>query len=98
MPKYANSNIHTLDPATWAKQDAIISALWWASTYDILLDDTTTVDILYVWEAAIWTQTSQSWRRIKRINEASWLILWWADWNANFDNIRDDRTSLIYSQ
>jgi hypothetical protein len=37
--------------------------------------------------------------RIKRIDE-SWSVInfWWADSNTNYDNIRDDRASLSYSQ
>lgn len=93
-----DSNDLEINPATEEKQDDIISALWWSSTLDLLLDDTTTANNTYIWEATIWSATSSAVWRIKKLDETSWLLLWWADSDANFDNIWDDRASLSYSQ
>ena len=95
--KLENENWIEINPATEEKQDAIISALWWA-WLDLLLDDTSTANITYVWDATIWSATSSAVWRIKRLDETTGLSLWWADWNDNFDNIWDNRTSLSYSQ
>ena len=65
--------------------------------YDLLLDDTTTINMTYIWEAVIWTATSSALWRIKRLDETTGLAVGWADSNANFDNIWDNRVSLTYS-
>lgn len=66
--------------------------------YDILIDDTTTANITYIWEAEIWSATNVALWRIKRIDESSNFALWWADWDTNFDNKWTERASLTYSQ
>jgi len=68
------------------------------TVYDLILDDTTTANITYIGDAVIWSTTSSAVWRIKRLDETSWLIVLWADSNANFDNIWDDRASLAYSK
>lgn len=92
-----NDSLMVINPSTETKQDQIISALSVVS-YDLLLDNTTTSDITYIWEASIWTATSAGSWRIKRLNETSWLNVGWADSNTNFDNIWDNRASLSYSK
>lgn len=91
-----NASNVVINPSTEEKQDAIISALWGGSL-DLRLDDTTTANMTYIWEATIWTATSSALWKIKRLNETTWLVVWWADSNANFDNIWDNRASLSYS-
>ena len=54
-------------------------------------------DIDYVGEATIGTATSAALWRIKRVDSTSGTIIMWADGNASFDNIWDNRTSLTYS-
>lgn len=55
--------------------------------------------ITYVGDAAIGTITSEALWRIKRLDESGdpELIIKWADGDANFDNIWDNRASLTYS-
>ncbi len=61
------------------------------------LDDST-AGTLYVGKALPGTATSTAAWRIKRLVEtAGALVITWADGNANFDNIWDDRTGLSYS-
>jgi len=86
-----------INPSTEEKQDAIIAALW-GDSYDLLLDDTSTANKIYIWEAVIWSATSSAVWRIKRLDETTWLLVGWADSNDNFDNIWDNRTSLSYSK
>jgi len=66
-------------------------------SYDLMLDDYSATNIMYIWEAAIWsTLSSASWR-IKKIDETTWLVLTWAWWNSNFDKIWNDRLTLTYN-
>ncbi len=57
----------------------------------------TVSDIDYVGEAAIGTATSAALWRIKRVDSATGIIILWADGNASFDNVWDNRASLSYS-
>jgi len=79
-----------------------LSTLKWPALnpakYDLLLDDTSTTNIMYIWEAKIWSLTSSSLWRIKKINMTTWIKIWWAWSNTNFDKIWDNRTILTYSQ
>ena len=55
-------------------------------------------DVDYVGEATIGSTTSAAVWRIKKVdNTGGDLILQWADGNASFDNIWDNRLSLTYS-
>ncbi len=89
-----NSNWLEVNPATEDKQDDIINALW--GSYDLLLDEVWS--ITYIWEASIWSATSSPVWRIKRLDETTWLNLWWADSNSWFSHIWDNRTTFTYSQ
>lgn len=55
--------------------------------------------ITYVGEAAIGSATSAAVWRIKRLDESGSpeLIIKWADGDADFDNIWDNRASLTYN-
>jgi len=57
----------------------------------------TVSDVDYVGEASIGTATSAASWRIKKVDSASGIIIQWADGNASFDNIWDNRASLTYS-
>ena len=91
-----DDNNIVINPATEEKQDDIISILW--TSYDLLLDDTSTPNITYIWEAIIWSATSSAVWRLKRLDEPTWLNLWWADSNSWFSHIWENRTSFTYSQ
>ncbi len=67
-----------------------------ASSYAIILDESAS-PITYIGTANPGTFTSEATWQIKRMDETSGLVITFADGNANFDNIWDDRTSLIYS-
>lgn len=96
--KLSDTNDIEVNPATEDKQDDIINSLNGAS-YDTLIDETTTANTAYIWTATIWSATSSAVWRIKRIDESGSVTnIWWADSNTNFDNIRDNRASLSYSQ
>lgn len=61
-----------------------------------IIDQTTTAGYTYMCEALPGTLTSASAWRISRLNMATGVVLW-ADGNANFDNVADNRASLSYS-
>ncbi len=61
------------------------------------IDDVTTVDVTYIGKALIGSNTSSAAWQIAKLNTSSGLIKTWADANASYDNIWDNRSSLIYS-
>jgi hypothetical protein len=69
-----------------------------ATQYALELDDAGS-GITYVGESTPGSVTSAAVWRIKRLDEsvAPDLIILWADGNASFDNVWDDRASLSYS-
>lgn len=67
-----------------------------SASYALKLDDSTP-SIIYVGCAVIGTVAGDAYWQIKKIDETSGLIITWADGNAQFDNIWDDRASLSYS-
>lgn len=78
--------------ATEAKQDAIIG------NYALKLDDTTTTNVTYVGKAAVGSATSSAVWQMKKIDESSGMTITWADGDANFDNVWDNRaTTETYS-
>jgi hypothetical protein len=64
--------------------------------YGVRLDEATAT-ITYVGQAAPGTATSAAAWSIKRLDSTSGLVVLWADGDANFNNIWDDRASLSYS-
>lgn len=71
-----------------------------AGQYSIRLDDTSTVGITYVGKATIGTATSSALWQIRKIDETGTpvtMVVTWADGNANYDNVWDNRLSLSYS-
>ena len=84
--------------ATEAKQNAIITAIGNIGSVTNYTTRIVTVGTLtYIGNAAIGSATSAAVWQIKRLDETSGLIKLWADGNANFDNIWDNRASLSYS-
>ncbi len=65
-------------------------------TYVTRIDNATSV-ITYIGDAIPGTLTSAAAWRIKKLDETTGLIMTWADGNALFDNIWDNRAALTYS-
>jgi hypothetical protein len=66
-----------------------------APTLTPMLDDSAD-PVLYVGEAQPGVATSAPLWRIKRVDVSAGAITAWADSDANFDNVWDDRVSLSY--
>lgn len=66
-------------------------------TYAVQCDTTSSAGIIYLGEAEEGSLTSDAVWRIRRIDYSSGVTILWADGNANFDNVWNDRTSLTYS-
>lgn len=64
--------------------------------YDTMLDDTTTANMTYVGYAVPGSSTASAVWRIKRIDATTGLAIRFADGNANFDNVWNNRASLSY--
>jgi hypothetical protein len=62
-----------------------------------MIEDSGDPDILYVGKAPIGSDTSDAVWQIKRIDENSGTEILWADANANFDNVWDNREALSYA-
>lgn len=61
------------------------------------IDTTTTPNIVYYGRADVGSTTSQAVWRIKRVDTTNGKFETWADGNADFDNVWDNRASLNYS-
>lgn len=61
------------------------------------IDDTSTANTTYIGKATIGSATSGAVWQIAKLDTSSGLIKTWADANASFDNVWDDRVSLTYS-
>lgn len=62
-----------------------------------VVENSSNPDIVYVGEAMEGTSTSDALWRIQKIDDSSGTLVTWADGNAAFDNVFDDRESLTYS-
>lgn len=60
------------------------------------IDDTTTADTTYIGKAATGTATSAASWKISKLDDSTGRLTW-ADGDANYDNIWDNRASLSYS-
>ena len=78
----------TLDGVTWSRAGTQLA---------LRIDDTTTANVTYVGKAAIGTATDAAAWQIHKLDETSGLIQTWADGDANFDNVWDNRAGLSYS-
>lgn len=63
----------------------------------LLLLDESASPITYIGLAALGSDTSQAVWQIKKIDETSGIEITFADGNADFDNIWDNRASLTYT-
>lgn len=61
------------------------------------IDDTTTANTTYIGNAPVGSATSSAVWQIKKLDTSSGLITTWADGDASFNNVWDDRASLSYS-
>lgn len=61
------------------------------------IDDTTTADTTYIGKAPIGSATNAAVWQITKLATSSGLIKTWADGDASFDNVWDNRASLSYS-
>jgi hypothetical protein len=59
--------------------------------------DSVTNTVSYLGKAFTGTATNAASWQIKKINEASGVVITWADGNSDFDNVWDNRESLSYS-
>ncbi len=81
------------------------SLIWgsvWNSLYSQLIDYDWWDNPVYIWEAnpwSIWSEANPIWRIKKLTYDVNWnvTILYWADWDTNFNNIWNNRASLTYS-
>lgn len=63
----------------------------------IIYVDEASATVTYLGETVPDTATSASSWRIKKLDSTSGLIVTWADGNADFDKVWDDRASYTYS-
>ena len=59
--------------------------------------DEASATVTYIGNAATGTATSAATWQVKKIDDSSGTVITWADGNANFDNIFDNRAALSYS-
>lgn len=62
----------------------------------VQIDDATTVNAVYIGKANIGSSTSSAVWQIAKLDTTSGLVKKWADGDANFNNIFDNRASLTY--
>lgn len=65
-------------------------------TMAVRIDDATTADVTYIGKAPIGTATSAAAWQISKLATSSGLIKTWADGDASYNNVWDDRSSLTY--
>lgn len=80
-----------INPSTEEKQDVLIG------NYALLLDDYTTANVTYVGKAAIASATASAVWQIKKIDETTGMMITWADGDASFNNVWNNRASLTYN-
>lgn len=67
-----------------------------SAVYYKRLDDSTTLNMIYIGESDPGTATSAATWRIKRLNVTAGLVIQWAD-SGNFSQVWDNRASLTYN-
>ena len=67
------------------------------SNMDLRLDEPN-VNTMYLGLAAIDSLAANPVWQIRRFDFTSGIVVQWADGNANFDNVWDDRATLLYSR
>lgn len=63
----------------------------------VRLDDTTTANVTYIGKAATGSSAASAVWQIAKLDTSSGLIKTWADGDASFNNVWNDRASLSYS-
>lgn len=61
------------------------------------LDDATTANVTYIGKAAIGSDTSTATWQIAKLDTSSGLVKTWADGDASYDNVWDNRATLTYA-
>lgn len=61
------------------------------------LDDTSTINVIYLGVAEPGTLTSADSWQVKKLDQSSGLVITFADGDDKFNNVWDDRVSLSYS-
>ena len=90
------------DRATKPKVDVLDDPLQVAvveggnADYAMRLDEASAT-VTYVGKAAISSSTASAVWQIKKLDSTSGLIITWADGDANFNNVWDNRGALSYS-
>lgn len=67
------------------------------SNMDLRLDEPN-VNTMYLGLAAIDSPAANPVWQIRRFDFTSGIVVQWADGNANFDNVWDDRATLLYAR
>lgn len=67
------------------------------SNLDIRYEDVGS-NIAYLGLAAIDSNTADPVWQIKKLDYTTGVVVRWADGNSNFDNVWDDRTTLLYAR
>ena len=62
----------------------------------VRVDDTSTADTVYIGLAPVGSLETLAVWQIKKVATASGMIITWADGDAEFNNIWDNRLSLTY--
>lgn len=100
-PNETGDNVDAKRVVVYAWDDA--TQEWRRSTGEgsslaVRLDDTTTADVTYIGKAAIGSTTSAAVWQIAKLDTATGLIKTWADGDASFNNVWDNRaTTVTYS-
>lgn len=94
-PDKTNDNIAAKKVANYETGDGI-NWVRSGTPYATQIDDTTTANTVYIGKAAMGSATSLAVWQIAKLDTTSGLVKTWADGDANFDNIFDNRASLTY--
>lgn len=82
--------------ATNSKLDEVIAALGGAVNEKLIIDDITTANVTYVGKATIGTAENVASWQIKKLDETTGIAkTFWADGDANYDNIWANRATII---
>lgn len=66
------------------------------SDYAVRIDDVTTAGSVYIGKALVGTTNSEGTWQIAKLDTSSGLVKTWADGDASFNNVWDDRATLNY--
>lgn len=65
-------------------------------TLAVRIDDSSTANTIYIGKASTGAATSSATWQVAKLDTTSGLVKTWADGDANFNNVFDNRTSLTY--